>query len=271
MGRSVILSTFLFYREKLTPEHLEFIKKAGFDAVEIFSYRAHFDWRNPAYIALISGAFRKIGLRVHSFHAPWDPEIRYDIASLNQKGREKTLTEIFFLVKLLSNMGGKYFIVHPGATEDPGGVSEEYIANSVASLKVMIIYARELGIEVLIENPPPPELGSTAESLGKIFDDLKDYRPNFCFDIGHAFISNDGIDGFLALDKSPLELHISDNHGKSDEHLLPGEAALDLGTTITKLKARFGSEFDRTTYNFEIGRNPGFDKLVGLKNLGQSL
>ncbi len=271
MERSIILSTFLFYKERLMPEHLEFIKRSGFKAVEVFSYRAHFDWRDTSYVALISGAFRKLGLRVHSFHAPWDPDVDYDIAALNQKNREKTLTEIFFLIKLLSNLGGKYFVVHPGTILEAGRFTEEYIANSIGSLKIMIVYARELGVEVLVENPPPPELGSSVEIMRRIFNGLKDYRPSFCFDIGHAFISSDGIDGFLTIDKSPLELHISDNHGEKDEHLLPGEANLNLKATIEGLKKRFGDEFEKTTYNFEIGRNPGLERLVALRRLGESL
>ncbi len=268
MEREVILSTFLFYKERLKIEHLEFIKKAGFDAVEVFNYREHFDWRDASYIAGILNGFKKLGLRVHSFHAPWDPVFHYDIASRNQKIREKTLVEVFFLLKLLSNFGGKYFIIHPGVLENDGcEFSEDYITNAINSLKVIIVYARELGIEVLIENPQPPELGSCVNELEVIFNSLKDYRPKFCFDIGHAFISQDGIDKFIALGRCPLELHISDNHGERDEHLLPGEGRLPVEDVMDKLKKQFGEEFFKTVFNFEIGRNPGFEKLSRLVKL----
>jgi sugar phosphate isomerase/epimerase len=48
------ISTHLFHTERLTRDHLAQIADHGFEAVEVFATRSHFDYRDPAAIAQLA-------------------------------------------------------------------------------------------------------------------------------------------------------------------------------------------------------------------------
>src|SRR5258708_34481731 len=64
------ISTHLFHDERLRLEHLALIAGHGFDSVEVFATRSHFDYHDPAAIAQLAGWLKETGLRLHGVHAP---------------------------------------------------------------------------------------------------------------------------------------------------------------------------------------------------------
>ncbi|GEM_PF-6013519 len=264
MNLRYILSSYMFFDDRLGVEHLKLVAASGIDAMEMFCYRKHFDWKDQNYVKEIFSSMKSLGIRVHSFHAPFDEFASYDPASLDSRKRERALTEIFYAIKVLSGMGGKSIVIHPGGQPSAESKRMEYLENAGMSLKMLIVFARELGVDVLLENPPSPELGGEASEFREIYDRLMDYRPGFCLDIGHAFISPGGLEGFYAIGKRPDEIHVSDNNGDKDEHLFPGEGSLSLEEVLGRLKYTYGDAMKETVFNFELRRFPGQEKLKNL-------
>src|SRR5881227_1735386 len=66
----LVLSTHLFVRHRLTTIWLQRVWDAGFEAVEIFCARQHFDYREKAQISELGHWFRDSALRLNSIHAP---------------------------------------------------------------------------------------------------------------------------------------------------------------------------------------------------------
>src|SRR5260370_1192579 len=64
------LSTYLFVSRKLTPELLGQIAEAGFQAVEIFCSRGHFDYTSKDEIRAMAAALENHRLFLASLHAP---------------------------------------------------------------------------------------------------------------------------------------------------------------------------------------------------------
>ncbi|NOY09509.1 MAG: sugar phosphate isomerase/epimerase [Spirochaetes bacterium] len=266
--RQIIVSSFMFWKEKFNEEHLKVLEEAGFTWFELFCYKNYLDWKNPEDMNKLIQAVKSRKVSVYSIHAPWAPgkdNGTYDIASLDDRTREKALREIFNAVKIFSREGIKSIVVHPGMLNFKGSNKSNYKSNSIHSLKLVILFAQELGVRVVIENPPPPELGSEPDEFMDIYSSLKDYGPGFCLDTGHAFITEKGIGGFLDTGLIPLEIHISDNHGGSDEHLLPGEGTIEWDKLFKRLHDLFGNGMSDITFNLELGRFPGTDRLSALK------
>jgi sugar phosphate isomerase/epimerase len=65
-----LLSTYLFVSRKLTRELIGQIAEAGFQGVEIFCSRAHFDYTNRAEIRAMAQALADHRLSLASLHAP---------------------------------------------------------------------------------------------------------------------------------------------------------------------------------------------------------
>ena len=65
----------------------------------------------------------------------------------------------------------------------------------------------------------------------------------FLLDVGHAYVAamRQGVDFGFYLDSIPFEIcevHVTDNHGKSDEHLRPGRGTLDFAALADVLRRR---------------------------------
>src|SRR5260370_2948831 len=65
-----LLSTYLFVSRKLTPEILEQVAAAGFDGLEIFCTRSHFEYSMKSEIQAMASALEQHHLRLVSLHAP---------------------------------------------------------------------------------------------------------------------------------------------------------------------------------------------------------
>ena len=64
------ISTHLFHDQRLSRDHLAQIAAHGFEAVEVFATRSHFDYHDPAAIAQLGEWLKETGLALHGIHAP---------------------------------------------------------------------------------------------------------------------------------------------------------------------------------------------------------
>ena len=64
------ISTHLYHDQRLSRDHLAQIAAYGFEAIEVFATRSHFDYHDPAAIARLAQWLQETGLTLHSIHAP---------------------------------------------------------------------------------------------------------------------------------------------------------------------------------------------------------
>src|ERR1700720_1215886 len=84
------LSTYLFVSRKLTREVLGQIAAAGFQGVEIFCSRSHFDYNTRAEIQEIGRALDDHGLKLASLHAPTSR----DLSATREGGQPLSICEV---------------------------------------------------------------------------------------------------------------------------------------------------------------------------------
>ena len=116
---------------------------------------------------------------------------------------------------------GGYLIGHR-RHQHIGVAEEEYDLDKVEAafncLDELSVFAKQLGVEVLVENIP--NAFSTAERL-RTFVELTRLPLHFCFDTGHAHLSR-GIEYEFGLMKDRIRsTHLHDNDGTDDSHLYP--------------------------------------------------
>ena len=68
--RTFGISSHLYHNHRLSREHLLEIAAHGFDRVEVFATRTHFDFGNPAAVADLQEWLADAGLMLHGVHAP---------------------------------------------------------------------------------------------------------------------------------------------------------------------------------------------------------
>src|SRR3954468_5502320 len=64
------ISTHLYHERRLQREHLAQIASYGFDTIELFATRSHFDYHDESAIAHLAEWLSETGLTLASVHAP---------------------------------------------------------------------------------------------------------------------------------------------------------------------------------------------------------
>jgi len=240
------LSTYLLVNHRLTNVWLDRIWGAGIPLVEIFCARQHLDYYNRAQIAELGHWFRESELKLHALHSPLytdeyggrsGPHAVINITEPVKSKRTPMLDEIKRALEVAETIACPYMIQHIGVT------GQEYDERSVdaafTALEEISLFARQRGVEILLENIPN-EL-STSERL-LMFLDTTHLKLNICLDVGHANM-HEGVETAYRFLKTRIRsTHIHDNDGKEDLHLFPmpapGQGTIDWPRTMQLLSSQ---------------------------------
>ena len=236
-----VLSTHLFVRHRLTTLWLERVWDAGFQSVEIFCARQHFDYRDKAQINELRYWFRDSPLKIHAIHLPmysddvWGRSGPHAVLNITETTKAKRLAivdEIKRALELADAIPVRYAIQHLGVAEQ--AFDERFVEAGFSSLEEIKVFAGQRGVEVLLENTPN-EL-SSAERL-KYFLNETHLKLGYCFDIGHAHMTGRMEHEFEQMKERIRSTHVHDNHGSEDEHCFPGEGTLDWERAVPLLQS----------------------------------
>jgi sugar phosphate isomerase/epimerase len=220
-----VLSTQLLVNHRLTAVWLDRIWQAGIPQVELYCARQHMDYRNKAQISELGYWFRDSPLKVHAIHSPLftdeisgrsGPDAVITITERVKSKRLPMVDEIKRTLEIAETFPFRYLIQHLGV---PGEEFDEFkIDAAFSALEELMLFARQRGVEILLENIP--NALSSAERL-LMFLSMTHLNLNLCFDVGHAHM-NEGVEVAYRLLKSRIRsTHIHDNNGTDDGHLFP--------------------------------------------------
>jgi len=239
------VSTHFFVNHRLNNVWLDKIYEAGIPAVEIFCAKQHLDWHNKAQINELAHWFSDAPLKLHSLHSPmfndevWGrtgPSSIINIADLNKARRVAAVDEIKRALEIADRIPCRYLVQHLGAPVDD--FDEAKLEVAFGSLEEIGLFARNRGVEVLLENIPNGL--SSAEKLN-YFLGITHLNMGYCLDVGHANLM-DGVGPTFELMKGRIKsTHVHDNNGKDDKHLFPTLAeggTVNWAETMALLRSR---------------------------------
>jgi len=220
-----VLSTHLFVNHRLNTVWLDKIRQLGIPSVEIFCARQHLDYRDRAQINELGHWFRNSGLKLHSLHSPtysddmWGrsgPNAHINLTEPVKSKRLEMLEEIKRAVDIVETIPFRYLIQHLGVSGEE--FDERKVDCAFTALEELNLFARERGVEVLLENTPN-QLAS-AERLMHFLEQTH-LKMNFCLDVGHANLNEGVSTAFTILKDRIRSTHLHDNGGAEDSHLWP--------------------------------------------------
>ena len=241
-----IISSHLAVGNRLTTSWLGKVERAGFPAVEIFCARQHFDYRDTLQVADLGHWFRDSELKLHALHSPmftdevWGrsgPQTHINITERAKAERIQWVDEIKRALEVAETIPYQYLIQHLGVTGQE--FSEYAIDAAFNSLEELQIFARQRGVEILLENTPNDL--SSAERL-QLFNSMTHLKLNYCFDAGHANLGAGVEHEFEIMASRIRSLHLHGNNGQEDSHLFPFAEGdnLDWAGTMKLLRSRPG-------------------------------
>jgi sugar phosphate isomerase/epimerase len=269
------LSTHLFVNHRLTSVWLDRIWDAGVPTVEIFCAKQHLDWHDRGQVRELGHWFRDSELTLHSLHSPmyndevWGrsgPQSALNITEPVKARRIAVVDEIKRVLEIAEIIPFRYLIQHLG------GAREEYDERKADaafnSLEELTVFARQRGVELLLENIPN---GFSNSAKLNTFLELTHLDLNFCFDIGHANIVEGVETAYSSMKRRIRSTHLHDNDGKEDKHLFP--FVQEGGNIDWALAGRLlGSRPEQYPLMLELKEQPGMEHpLEGVKQIFERL
>jgi len=240
-----LLSTYLFASRKLTPELLGQIASTGFEGLEIFCTRSHFEYSMKTEVRAMAGALEANHLRLVSLHAPTSRDISamresgmpLSICEVERVRRIEAMDELKRVIDVAGDLPYDRLILHMGGTRETADPRKRDAAFS--TLEHLILHARHAGVTLCVENTTS-EMGDPSY-LRAFVDETRLTGLRFNFDIGHAHLAELPEDERLEKSLLPLRelvssVHLHDNHGEKDEHLPPYDGTINWPAAIKLLK-----------------------------------
>src|SRR5205085_1939889 len=110
------VSTHLYHDHRLQRDDLTAIASRGFEAIEVFATRSHFDYHSQAAIASLKSWLHDADLQLHSVHAPIVDSLAggkwghaYSSATRDQDARRATLLEMEAALQIARAVPFRYF------------------------------------------------------------------------------------------------------------------------------------------------------------------
>jgi sugar phosphate isomerase/epimerase len=236
------LSTHLFHGEPLARAHLETLKRAGFDDVELFATRTHWDYQDVARTDEIGEWLQSLAMRAGSIHAPicssyrngeWGPS--FSNASTDIARRDRAVDETAAAIRAGRRLGASIAVLHlglPRGQQIPPGDND--VRSVGRSLEQLTATAAETGMQLALE-VIPNDLSTPPALLDWLTGDLENASTGICLDVGHAHLMGGTAEAAESLAGYVITTHLHDNRGRTDDHLVPFAGTIDWSATLSAL------------------------------------
>ncbi|HKH75184.1 MAG TPA: sugar phosphate isomerase/epimerase family protein [Vicinamibacterales bacterium] len=228
------ISTHLFHEQPLSREHLVHIAAHGFEAIELFATRAHFDYHDQRAIAELAEWLADTRLELHSVHAPivgavkggkWiDP---FSNASRNEASRKTALQETQAAIVLARHIPYRHLVVHLGTpTTERIASNDNQPELARRTVEKLFEEAGRENVHVALE-VIPNALSKPEALVHLIEDELDGIDVGICLDYGHAHLMGDLGEAIETVSGHLLTTHMHDNGGQRDDHMVPYSGSID--------------------------------------------
>ena len=230
------ISTHLYHAQRLSRDHLLEIAAHGFDCVEVYATRTHFDYHNPGAVADLQGWLAEAGLELRSIHGPtaeaftggrWTGSL--SLASTDPDARAHAVSETEKALHIARRIAAGVLVVHLGLPRTQRGAPDSRAA-ARRSIEELLRTAEPLGVQIAVE-VIPNELSRAGSIVHFVESDL-DSGVGICLDFGHAHLDGDVIDAVETVSEHLITTHLHDNRARTDDHLLPLDGTIDWAGTL---------------------------------------
>ena len=198
---------------------LRAVKAAGFDELMI-----HWQEENGISAKERYDQALRAGLRIRTVHFPQETA-----ADLWREGDAGDALERHLILALreTGERGIENLVMHTTRrleTPPPNKTGARRILHAAEA-------AEKAGVNIAVENTRFLQYNQY------LFSTVPSSRLTFCYDCGHAHCFTPGYDPLSLFGHRMTTMHLHDNHGQRDEHLLIGEGTVDLSLTFSRLAA----------------------------------
>ncbi len=238
---NVCVETAVWYEEDQQLEGLRFIKECGFEGIDYYFGRLY---RDTLDTEKLTSFYDKSLEELYDFFAPLKKAMEetgvempqshglFPVGFVDDPARtDYSIAVTEKHIALCAYLGCPAIVIH--GTTAPKLTKDEERAFNLEMYRRLMPAAKKYGVKVCLENlldlydcDPFEGTCSNADEACWFLDTLNAEAGEdcfgFCFDVGHAVLTGANLYQYLTkLGKRLTVLHIQDNNGASDGHMLP--------------------------------------------------
>lgn len=218
---------------KTTGKNLATIKNCKINSIELCAVRHRFDYYDKPYSSEIINFIKQENMNVPSMHLPFGETL--DISNPNVDIRRAGIQDIARCVDIGTQLGTEVLVLHPGYHLSAKSNREEHVKYAVESI-FEILGKTPVNMKIAVENLLPEYLACTVKELVDIVKEVNNERVGYCIDLGHAHISNSLAELMSECGARTFNLHLHDNSGDKDAHLMPSAGNIAWQDIFHRLK-----------------------------------
>lgn len=252
------VSTFVYLNYPLE-EAIKRIASFGYHGVEIWGGRPHAYRRDlsAAEIEALRALLAKHGLEISGFIPA---QFRYptNLCIANERIRQDSIRYIQDSIETVASLGAPLVSICPGHSLYGQG-REDAWERLKGSLRTLSGFAAERGIRLAVEPADRYEtdLVQTSDDALRLLEELGLDNLGVVFDTGHGHVLGEDLgEAVRKLGSALFHIHIDDNHGQRDEHLIPGDGTVDFASFLTTLEETDYRGFLTVELGFGYTTNP---------------
>jgi len=234
------ISTMVYYQENIK-KLLPLLNRYKLGNIEIRPNAKHFECQDMEIIEDIKKEIERFDISVKAIHMPMDD---VDISSLEEYDRMRSVREIEKTIMTAVKLKADLVVVHPGGKCDCIEDRKKRMAKCIDSLHEIVDFSSNWGINIALENTLPGRLGDNWSEINEVLDKIPSEYLGVCLDTGHYLINQRITEKvLLGLENQPINwekklihMHIHDNNGKKDLHVLPEEGSFPWDELFSYLK-----------------------------------
>ena len=264
---------------------IECLAEHGWHAAELGEEHAH-DLLKEGDPLKVGAEFRRwaddCGVAVPQGHLPMstkgfrpedlDGRGHFDIAAADHAEFEARMDDMRRWIDLFNAVGIEAGVLHVGGVRliEAGWSADRVLARRVEALSRIAEYARGGPTKLCLENYSARHANATVAATEEIIAAVGADNLAICLDTGHANLADVDIAAFIRAAGPRLKaLHIADNLGRRDDHILPYGAGTIEWTDVMKALRDIGYA---GIFNFEVpGEEVGCPPPVRLAKLDYAL
>ena len=185
------------------------IKAAGFESIMLW-WGADETSSRATRVALA----KKHGLHIENAHATTD---HLNTLWLNDDAADHTLSELKQEITDCAHLGINTLVMHLTNGSEPPPVSDI----GILRIESLIQHAENKKIRVAFENV------RKAEHVQYILNHYNSPYVGLCYDSGHEYLWTPDTDWLNTYSQRVFAIHLHDNHGDGDFHLIPFDGEID--------------------------------------------
>ncbi len=198
-------------------ERLALIKDAGFKATSLWWGDEFGDKNRQPETA------RRLGLDIDYAHAPFDNPNDLWLDGING---DTYLNQLFSCIDDCSRHGIPTAVIHVTRLSSRPPVT----SIGMDRIRTLVEHAETRQVNLALEN-----MDSICH-LDHIYEQLQSDRLGFCYDSGHENYNHPGVDCLSRYGDKLFAVHLDDNWGDEDTHLLPYDGNINWEALGNKLK-----------------------------------